>query len=73
MTQTVYNEKYICGPLAQLAERLVDVEEVTGSSPVQPTLQRKCFDAFPRLLQSFMPFYFTLRRDVGNANGFQRK
>ena len=25
------------GPLAQLAERLVDVEEVTGSSPVQPT------------------------------------
>ncbi len=26
---------YTYGPLAQLAERLVDVEKVTGSSPVQ--------------------------------------
>ncbi len=30
-----YFQRY--GPLAQLAERLVDVEEVTGSSPVQST------------------------------------
>ena len=29
------------GPLAQLAERLVDVEEVTGSSPVQPMRRKK--------------------------------
>ena len=29
------------GPLAQLAERLVDVEEVTGSSPVQPNESAK--------------------------------
>ena len=34
-----YFQRY--GPLAQLAERLVDVEEVTGSSPVQSTTIKK--------------------------------
>lgn len=37
MPYRVYFFLHIRGPLAQLAEHLVDVEKVTGSSPVLPT------------------------------------
>ena len=34
--------KYNYGRVAQLAERLVDVEKVTGSNPVPPTFAGWC-------------------------------